>query len=359
MVPVTPRSLAADATIREAVRLIEESRRGIATVVNEDGRLLGTLTDGDVRRLILRGGGLESPVVEAMNCTPLTAPAEMPDHALATLLQERGLEALPLLGADGRLAGIVHIRDLVPEAREHGGAEGFVAAVVMAGGEGTRLRPITNAIPKPMVDVGGMPLIERHVRHLSRAGIRRVFIAVNYLGHCIEAHFAARRPPGTAIEYLREDRKLGTAGALSLLPILPAGPVLVLNADVIHAADYANLLAYHMAQRAALTVAAIEHHVQIPYGVIRAERGRVIGLEEKPSQRFLCNAGVYALGPEARARLARNRPADMTDVIAELTDAGETVSVFPMHEYWADIADADDLARVRRDIWKLDGTHGR
>jgi dTDP-glucose pyrophosphorylase len=357
MVPVTLRSLAADASIREAVRLIEESRRGIATVVDENGRLLGTVTDGDIRRLILRGGGLDSPVTEAMNRAALTAPVDTPDHRLAALLRERGLEALPLLDGAHRLAGIAHLRDLVPEARERGGAEGFVAAVVMAGGEGTRLRPITNAIPKPMVEVGGMPLVERHVRHLGRAGIRRVFIAVNYIGHCIEEHFARRPVADVAIDYLREDQKLGTAGALSLLPPLPPGPVLVLNADVIHAADYANLLAYHTAQNAALTVAAVEHRVQIPYGVIRANGGLIVGLEEKPSRRYLCNAGIYVLGAAGRARIAPNRRADMPDVIAELTAAGAAVCVFPMHEYWADIADAEDLARVRRDILLLDGSH--
>ena len=245
MVPVKPPSLAPDAPIREAVRLIEESRRGIATVVDDEGRILGTLTDGDIRRLILRGGGLDSPVAEAMNRTPVTAPAGTPDHSLAALLRDRGLEALPLLDEAGRLSGIAHIRDLLPKARGRGGAEGFVAAIVMAGGEGTRLRPITEAIPKSMVEVGGMPLVERHVRHLARAGVRRVFIAVNYLAHCIEAHFASRPTPGIAIEYLREDCNLGTAGALSLLPSLPPGPVLVLNADVIHTADYANLLAFH------------------------------------------------------------------------------------------------------------------
>lgn len=358
MVPVTPRSLPLTATIRDAVGLIEESRRGIATVTDAAGALLGTITDGDIRRLILRGGGLHSCVRDAMNPSPVTAPADMSDRELAGLLEERGLEALPLIDDAGTFTGIAHLRDLVPEAGERGGAEGFVAAIVMAGGEGMRLRPITETIPKPMIEIGGMPIVERHIRHLARGGVRRVFIAVNYLAHAIEAHFSRHRLPGISINFLREDRKLGTAGALSLLPPLEGGPLLVLNADVIHAADYGNLLSYHLAQGAALTVAAVEHHVQIPYGVIQAESGRVVGLEEKPSQRFLCNGGIYVLGQEARAHVARNRPVDMTDIIGELTNAGEPVAVFPMHEYWADIADAEDLARVRREVRTLDGIHG-
>lgn len=355
MVQLKPESLTPSATVRDAVRAIEQSRRGIATVADGEGILCGTLTDGDIRRLILRGGSLDSPVTEAMNAAPLTAPIGTSDRDLVHLLNDRGLEALPLTDAHGRLAGIAHLRDLLPEAGEWGGAEGFAAAVIMAGGEGLRLRPITETIPKPMIDVGGMPLVERHVRHLARAGIRRVFLAVNYLAHKIERHFAAGRSHGIAIDYLRENEKLGTAGALSLLPPLEAGPILVLNADVVHAVDYGHLLSYHVNQGADLTVAAVEHYVQIPYGVIRAEAGRVSKLEEKPSQRFLCNAGIYVLGAEARALITRGRRIDMTDIITELTASGKTVSAFPMHEYWADVADAEDLERVRREIWKLDG----
>jgi dTDP-glucose pyrophosphorylase len=357
MVPLKFPSLSIDSTIRDAVRMIEQSRRGIATITDAHDRLLGTLTDGDIRRAILRGVVLESPASDAMNAAPLTASADSADTDLLALLHERGLEALPLLDEVGRLVSIAHIRDLLPESAAHGGAEGFVAAIVMAGGEGRRLRPLTDTIPKPMVDLGGMPLIERHVRRLERAGIGRVFIAVNYLGHVIEEHFARRPPERIAVDYLREDRKMGTAGALSLLPALPDGPILVLNADVVHSADYANLLAFHTSQGAALTVAAVEHHVQIPYGVIRMDQGRVRALEEKPSQSFLCNAGIYALGAAARQRFARNRPVDMTEVITELAADGEVVCAFPMHEYWADIANTDDLAKVRHEISKLDGAH--
>ena len=358
MVPLTQLSLGLDATIRDAVRLIEQSRRGIAPIVDEAGRLRGTLTDGDIRRAILRGGDLDSAAAEVMNKTPFTATAGTSESELLFLLRERGLEAVPLLDAQGRLVSLAHVRDLMPESHEPGGAEGFVAAVVMAGGEGIRLRPITNTIPKPMVDVGGMPLVERHVRRLERAGVKRVFLAVNYLAEVIERHFAARPPQGLSIDYLREDRKLGTAGALSLLPKLPEGPILVLNADVLHAADYGHFLSFHQAQGAALTVAAVEHHIQIPYGVIRLDEGRVTALEEKPSQKFLCNAGIYALSPAARARIVGGKAIDMTSVIADLTANGETVAAFPMHEYWADIATPEDLARVRRDIWKLDNSHG-
>ena len=352
--PLTP-----DARLRDAIERIEETRRGIAVVCDAEGQVLGTVTDGDVRRAILRGADLDSAVSESMNASPLSAPASTPDHELATLLQDRGLEAMPLVDDAGRFQGIAHFRDLLPEAREYGGAEGFVAAVVMAGGEGRRLRPLTDTIPKPMVEVGGMPLIERHIRHIARAGIGRAYMSVNYLAEVIENHFAAAGPFHTQIDYLREDRKMGTAGALSLLPTLPDGPLLVLNSDIVHAIDYGSLLAFHKAHGAALTVAAVEHRIQIPYGVIRAKEDRLVALEEKPSQRFLCNAGIYVIGTEARTHIARDRAIDMTDVITELSAAGKPIAVFPIHEYWADVANPEDLERVRKEIWKLDGTHDR
>lgn len=351
--------LDATARLRDAVSQIETTRRGIAVVCDSDGKVQGTATDGDVRRAILRGADLDTPVVEVMNDKPLTAEDTTPDHDLVALLNNRQLEAIPLVDKAQRFQRIVHLRDLVPEARERGGAEGLVAAIVMAGGEGRRLRPLTETIPKPMVEVGGMPLVERHVRHIARAGIGKTYLAVNYLAEKIENHIAETGPYATQIDFLREDHKMGTAGALSLLPDLPEGPILVLNSDVVHSADYGNLLQFHQARDADLTIAAVEHRVQIPYGVLQSQDGKLTALEEKPSQRFMCNAGLYVLGTAARAYIAKNRAIDMTDVIDELLATGKNIAVFPVHEYWADIGDSDDLARVRNEIWKLDGAYDR
>jgi dTDP-glucose pyrophosphorylase len=348
--------LKAGALLRDAIRRIEEIRRGIAVVCDDEGSILGTVTDGDVRRAILAGADLDTPVSSVMNVRPLVGRAGTPDHELVAVLQSRGLEAVPIVDDAGRYRGISHLRDLVPEARERGGAEGFAAAVIMAGGEGRRLRPLTETIPKPMVEVGGMPLVERHVRHIARAGIARTFLSVNYLAEVIERHIAAAGPFGTEIGFLREHTKLGTAGALSLLPPLPEGPLLVLNSDVVHAADYANLLSFHLAQDAAMTVAAVEHRIQIPYGVLKAEGDRLVAIEEKPSQRFLCNAGIYVLGPGLLSHLSQDRVTDMTDLIDRVMEAGKKISLFPLHEYWADIGDIEDLAQVRKEIWKVDGT---
>lgn len=173
----------------------------------------------------------------------------------------------------------------------------------MAGGEGMRLRPLTETIPKPMVDIGGVPLIERQIQRLVRAGIRRAYISVNYLSHIIEKHFGDGVDFGLEICYLREQEKLGTAGALSLLPERPVAPIIVMNGDILTTSDFGSLYAFHNNYSAQVTVAAVDYRVNIPYGVIRAEGPYVTELAEKPSQRFLCNAGIYAVSPLALGML--------------------------------------------------------
>lgn len=354
---MTQPTLTPTATLRDAVRRIEEVRRGIAVVLDAEGRLLGTVTDGDIRRAILKEHRLDAPVSAAMNTNPTTADAASPESYLAALLDERGLEALPLVDSAGRFVRIAHVRDLDRE-EEWGGGEGFAAAVIMAGGEGQRLRPLTADMPKPMVEVGGVPLIERLVRSLVRAGVPRIYISVNYLGHLIEEHLGDGSAFGTPIIYLRETEKMGTAGALSLLPKMPSAPIMLINGDVLHGSDYRNLLTYHAEHGAAVTVGAIEYRVDIPYGVLRAEGSRLLGLQEKPSQRFLCNAGLYVLSPETLKLVPRGESFDMPELINATMKNGGEVCVFPIHEYWADVGNVHDLERAQDEVKRLGGTHG-
>ena len=203
--------LTPSSTLRDAVHEIEAARRGIAVVVDAGGRLIGTVTDGDIRRAILVRHTLESPIGEAMNRTPVTADIGTSEAYLAELLVERGLEAIPLVNAQDNFVQIVHIRDLQPDVAR-GGGEGFAAAVIMAGGEGKRLHPLTKEWPKPMIEVGGMPMIERLVRALAHAGIGQIYIAVNYLGHVIERHLGDGARFGANITYCVKKRKWGPPG---------------------------------------------------------------------------------------------------------------------------------------------------
>ena len=235
--------LVGDATLRDAVQIIEQTRRLIAAVVDADGRLLGILSDGDIRRALLAGHGLQSTAAAAMTRNPIVASAAAPEEWLA-LMTERGVNAAPVVDADGRFVRVVQTFDFTDAQRVWTGGQGFAAAVIMAGGEGRRLLPVTLDRPKPMIDIGGVPLLERQVRAMAHGGLKRIFIATNYLGHVIEDHFGAGSEWGVEITYLREPRQLGTAGALSLLPQVPAGPLLVINGDVLTTVISANFCSF-------------------------------------------------------------------------------------------------------------------
>src|SRR5688572_19119980 len=233
MVQVSETPLRPDAPLVDAVRAIEASYRRIAVVVDSSGVLLGTLTDGDVRRCLLAGGTLETALSRAMNSEPITADESASDAHLLSLMRRGNIMAVPLIGHGRRFRRLVHLTDLKTSPEVAGEASGFEFAVIMAGGEGIRLRPVTQAVPKAMVDIGGVPLLERQIERLTRAGFEQVYISVNYLSHVIEDHFKDGRRFGVEIRYLRETEKLGTAGALTLLPHQPTGTIAVMNGDIL------------------------------------------------------------------------------------------------------------------------------
>lgn len=336
------------ATLHQAIEVIEKTRRFIAVVVDDNGTLLGTISDGDIRRAILAGRKLDSPAHDAMSATPITASADLNREELRHFLLHHGIAAVPVIDALGRFVRVVQIEDIDATKPPHGSASGFEAAVIMAGGEGMRLRPFTENLPKPMLPIGGVPLLERQVRSLVQAGITKVYISTNYLGHLIEEHFGHGDEFGVEIDYLRENTKLGTGGALSLLPILPTRPVLVMNGDVMTSSDYGTMLSFHNEHNAHITIGAVEYHIEIPFGVININKTNAIGLEEKPSQRFLCNAGIYALSPDALKVVPKNVRYDMTELIQSSIQTKKTVTVFPIHEYWTDIGSPFDLEQARK-----------
>ncbi len=333
--------LSPDATLRDAIALIERTRRIIVAVVGSDGGLLGILSDGDIRRGILAGLGLDSPAAKAMTRDPICGSSQARPDELFDLMMLRGVAAVPVVDADGCFVRVAQLSDTTDTPRL--GGEGFAAAVIMAGGEGRRLRPLTADRPKPMINIGGVPLLERQVRAMVACGLRRIFISTNYLGHVIEDHFGDGRQLGAEIRYLRETTKLGTAGALSLLPRLAEGPVLVINGDVLTTSDFGKLLAFHVETRAEITIAAMIYRVDIPFGVLQVDGYRAVGVEEKPSQGFLCNAGIYVLCPEAVRSVPIGVQVDMTGVIEAAIARHAAVSVFPIHEFWTDIGTPGDL----------------
>ncbi|NBC17807.1 MAG: CBS domain-containing protein [Bacteroidetes bacterium] len=333
-----------DATLREAIAAIDAAGVHISLIVDDDRRLLGVLTDGDVRRGLLRGVSLDAAVEDLMNPSPITAHEEDDDDAILALMRRRHLYQIPLVDGDGRVVGLKALDDLVLPAQR------TTPVVLMAGGLGTRLRPLTQNRPKPLLEVGSKPLLETILETFVAQGFVRFFISIHYKAEMIQDYFGAGERWGVDIQYLHEDEKLGTAGALSLLPERPEEPLLIMNGDLLTNLTFSHLLSFHSEQQAMATMCVREYDMQVPYGVVRADGCRILGLEEKPVQRHLINGGIYVLEPEALQFVEPDTPLDMTDLFQQLVDEGHHAAVYPIREYWLDIGHVEDFQRARGEI---------
>lgn len=323
-------------SIRAAIAALNHNPHLFQVVVDEDRRVLGTLTDGDVRRGLLRDIDLGDPVERIMHRDPVVGSVDQPDIRLPHLREMR--DFLPLIDADGRLAAVaVKAPDELDD----------VVALVMAGGRGTRLGERTVTTPKPLLPVGGRPILDHLLGTLERAGVGRVFIAVHYLADQIARFVETRERAG--IELLYEETPLGTAGALSLLPDLGDARVLVLNGDLMTGLDFAALTDFHDRNGFDATIGASEHVVELPYGVIHHDdRGAFLRIDEKPSVRNLVSAGIYMLSPACRTLVEPNAAVDMPALLSRAQAEGLSVGVFPIHEYWQDVGRPADLEGADR-----------
>jgi len=338
-----------DATLRDAIEAIDRGARQVALVVRQDGVLEAVVTDGDIRRGLLRGLGLDAPVSEVMNRNPVTAPASDGREGALRIMRARALHHVPLVDEAGRLVDLAWI-DEISTVRTRS-----TRVVIMAGGLGKRLRPLTENLPKPMLPVGGRPLLELIIRSLVEQGFRRMTISVNYLGHIIQQHFGNGSTYGAEIDYIEETTRMGTAGALSLLLKRPSEPFVVMNGDLLTSVRFSSLLDFHNETGAVATMCAREYDIEIPYGVIKADGSRLVELEEKPIRSHFVNAGIYVLHPEVVDYIHRDTPMDMPDLFARIMAAGYEASVFPIREYWKDIGHPDDLDQARAELQEAFG----
>lgn len=333
-----------EASLREAIEAIDRSGRQIALVVDADGKLVATVTDGDVRRGILRGVDLDGPVDQVMHLSPTTISEGAPDAETRRLLRERKLQHVPVLDTSGHLVDLATVADLF------GVTPNDTRVVLMAGGLGTRLRPLTETVPKPMLPVGGKPILEQIVGLFADQGFWRISISVNYRGDMVRDHFGSGEGLGVEIDYIEEEQRMGTAGALSLLGEKPESPFIVMNGDVLVALQFSELLSYHRDKSASGTLVVREYEQQVPYGVVRSKDGLMTGIEEKPVERYYVNAGIYVLSPEALERLKPGQPLDMPDLLSAMTDDGKNVGVYPLSDYWRDIGRIADLEAARSEF---------
>ncbi len=333
-----------DTSIRNTIQRITDSALQIALVVDTDTRLLGTVTDGDIRIAILKGFELYDPVEKIMHRNPSVANKDESREAILALMKLKRIQHVPLVDDNGVVIGLELLADLVkPAPRKN-------FAVLMAGGLGTRLQPLTKSRPKPLLHVGERPILETILTNLIDHGFHEFYISVNYMAEMIIDHFGDGSRWGVTIRYLQESQRMGTAGALSLLTERPQEPLLVMNADLLTKVNFNDLLDFHSTHGAKATMCVRDYDFQVPYGVVKIDQQRFLGIEEKPVKRFFVNAGIYVLEPETLDLIPQNTYFDMPQFFEKLQQQHAHISVFPIREYWIDIGQMNDLIRATNDF---------
>ena len=324
-------------TAREAMVIVNAFSAKIALVVDCDGALVGTITDGDIRRSLLRGEMLDAPVERVMNRQFRFILTDNNKADVLEVMRREGLRQMPVLDAEGRVLELLLLQELLAPAKLHN------AVVIMAGGKGTRLRPQTEHCPKPMLSVDGKPMLEILIEQCIACGFRQFYLSVNYLKEQIIDHFKDGRYWGVSIDYLIEEKPFGTAGSLQLLPGSVQEPFLVMNGDVLTRLNLTQLLRFHSEHEAAATLCVRQHVVTVPFGVVQTDGVELAGFEEKPSFSQLVNAGVYVIDPKLLPLLPPHQATDMPTLLQSAQQAGHRVVVCPIHEYWIDIGRPEAL----------------
>lgn len=340
-------TLTPEATIREALEAINQGYQ-FALVTDKDERLLGVVTDGNVRRGLLNGMGLDAPVTAVMNVSPCVVHDNTDMQTVLSLMQEKDFSHIPVLDASDRLVRVWSRRELVATTVLSN------PVVLMAGGLGTRMGELTKDCPKPMLPVGGRPILEIVLQNLKESGFRNIFLAVNYQAEKIEKHFGNGETFGLHIDYLREEKRLGTAGALSLLPEKPDMPVVVMNSDILTRLNIRLLLQQHNARGALATMVVIDHKIQLPYGVVDSlPDGRLSDIREKPTATFPVSAGINVLDPEAWDYIPSDEFLDMPDLLRTMLSDNKKIQVYHTDEYWLDIGRMDDYSKADADFFDV------
>lgn len=332
-----------NAKVRDAIQALNRTGVQIALVVGEADQLVGVITDGDIRRGLLAGESLESHAADIMVTSFFSAHEDEVTAGLVAEMREREIYQVPLLNDQGKLVGLRTLFDMTKPAKR----DNWV--VLMAGGLGQRLRPLTEECPKPLLPVGGKPLLETIMEQFMEYGFHRFYISVNYRAEMVEQHFGDGAKLGVEIRYLREDQQLGTAGALGLLPELPEEPIFVMNGDLLTRVDFPGMLDFHRERQSKATMAVRSFEMQVPYGVVQVDDHLILGLEEKPVHQFFVNAGIYVLSPEAVGTITKNQYLDMPTLFTGLKEEGEAPAAFPIHEYWMDIGQKQDFDQANCD----------
>lgn len=340
--------LPANVNISQVIQNLNQVALKIVLIVNEAGELEGTISDGDIRRGLIKGLDINSPITSIIHRNALVVPPEIERAMVMQIMVANKIQQIPVVNEQHKLVGL-HLWDEIttPPVRPN-------LMVIMAGGIGTRLRPHTENCPKPLLPVAGKPMLEHIIEHAKLEGFSRFVLAVHYLGHMIEEHFGDGKRLGVQIDYLREQSPLGTAGALGLLNPRPDAAFVVTNGDVMTDIHYSELLDFHLRHKAAATMAVRVHEWQHPFGVVQTDGVEIVGFEEKPVARSHINAGVYALDPYALGVLTADTRCDMPTLFERLQVQAKRTVAYPMHEPWLDVGRPADLAMARLNSSKVE-----
>jgi dTDP-glucose pyrophosphorylase len=332
-------SVPTKATIRQVLEKIDSGNMQIAFVVDND-LLLGTVTDGDIRRGFLSGMGLDDSIENLYNSNPVKGYISQPKENLVQLALARGIKQLPMIDDGGKLVGVEIVDDYLRVTKKPN------AVVLMAGGLGTRLRPLTTNTPKPMLTVGSKPILETIIENFSRYGFHNFYLSVNYKAEKIREYFGDGQGQGVSITYLSETKRLGTAGALNMLPEDLDSPIIVMNGDLLTNINFEHLLNYHLLTEADATMCVREYDFQVPYGVVRSEGAVIQSIIEKPTYQYYVNAGIYVLNPSVLKHIPAGENFDMPQLFDTLIEHKQKACSFPIHEYWMDIGQPNDFEKA-------------
>lgn len=329
--------------IGEVVKNLQENSIKIVLIANKSGVLKGTICDGDIRRALLKGLVMNSPIDAVIQTNSFTVPPDMDREQVSQLMIAKKIQQIPIVDENHHIVGLYLWDEIsVSQARSN-------IMVIMAGGMGVRLRPETDNMPKPLVRIGSKPMLEHIIDRAKLEGFKKFIISVHYLGHMIEEYFGNGEAFGVEIKYISEDIPLGTAGALSLITDLPSEPFVVTNGDIITDIKYGEIIDFHLRYSAIATMAVKSHEWRHPFGVVKIDGLDIIGFEEKPVARTNINAGVYVLDPDALKILKHNERADMPNLFQNLKLNGYRTIAYPMHEPWLDVGRPDDLVQATKE----------
>jgi len=334
-------------SIHDAIIAIDKEALRLALVVDEKNHLLGTVTDGDIRRALLNQKSLSDPVSLVMNAHPKVVDLNTSKEAILVLMEKNNLLSIPIV-ENGVLVGLETLQQIVKRKQYDN------PVFLMAGGFGTRLRPLTDNCPKPLLKIGNKPILQTILESFIAAGFHQFYISTHYMSEMIMDYFGDGSKWGVDIHYIYEDVPLGTGGALGLLPkSLPDLPIILMNGDVLTKVDFEQLLKYHNEHNPVSTMCVREYEYQVPYGVIESNGHKIISMVEKPTHKFFVNAGIYVVSQELIKSVNINQKIDMPTLLEQQIAIRKDVVMFPVHEYWLDIGKMHDFEKANLDFQQV------